>query len=207
MFTDATTTSLPTDVHPAAAIAAGDVDGDGDADLLVAGSGSSTQRYYRNDGSGVFTDVTALFWSQAALGSQSVLVDLDRDGDLDVAAGHWPTTVHVNVLRQLHAPWPARVGRPFALEVWQRGPAGPALAVAFLSTARLGGVPTPFGWLGITPMLTLPPTAVANGTGTTLFVVPASPTLVGLLFHAQAMLVSSPAGPHLTNVTSNVILP
>lgn len=57
-------------------------------------------------------------------------------------------------------------------------------------------------------MLMLPPVGIPHpdGTGTLQFPVPASASLVGVAFHAQALL-AGPAVLHLTNVTTNVILP
>jgi len=85
---------------------------------------------------------------------------------------------------------------------------GPGLAVPFLSTARLAPLATPFGRLGIVPMLPLPAISVPHpdGTGVLQFTLPASPALVGLTFHAQAMLGAA-GTVQLTNVTTNVVLP
>jgi uncharacterized protein (DUF2141 family) len=68
----------------------GDLDGDGDLDLLV-GEGSGTLNYYRNTG----TPTAPLFelvsdeWSGIDPGRRSApqLIDLDRDGDLDLLVG------------------------------------------------------------------------------------------------------------------------
>jgi hypothetical protein len=67
------------------AVAWGDYDNDGDLDLLLTGqdsSGGPVTRLYRNDGGGVFTEVSAglaaVYESSLAWG------DYDNDGDLDI---------------------------------------------------------------------------------------------------------------------------
>ncbi|MFC1495505.1 beta strand repeat-containing protein, partial [Thermodesulfobacteriota bacterium] len=71
-------------------IALGDVDGDGDLDLVAgnASSGSESNYLYLNDGTGVFSDVSAIGfdWDD----TQSIaLGDVDNDGDLDVIVGNY----------------------------------------------------------------------------------------------------------------------
>ena len=68
--------------------AVGDYDNDGDADLYVTNYGPNV--LYRNEGCGVFADVTAaaavgdLGW-----GTHAAFVDYDRDGDLDLYAANY----------------------------------------------------------------------------------------------------------------------
>lgn len=69
--------------------ASGDLDGDGDVDLFVANDNSPNQ-VLRNDGSGRFTDVTAISIVQPSTNAtHSVnLADIDGDGDLDILIGN-----------------------------------------------------------------------------------------------------------------------
>ncbi|HAB15839.1 MAG TPA: hypothetical protein DCE44_05245, partial [Verrucomicrobiales bacterium] len=69
-----------------------DLDGDGDLDLLVNGIGVGT-RCWRNDGRGVFQDVT----EEVRLGGKSgatslALADIDGDGDLDLYVVNYRTS-------------------------------------------------------------------------------------------------------------------
>jgi hypothetical protein len=61
-----------------------DFDGDGDMDVVTTGSVGSTtlQRFYRNDGSGVFTTNPA--WPDVINGTYHLVADFDIDGDPDV---------------------------------------------------------------------------------------------------------------------------
>ncbi|HZM00652.1 MAG TPA: VCBS repeat-containing protein, partial [Planctomycetota bacterium] len=75
-------------------LATGDVDGDLDLDLVKTNFDDESDTLYRNDGGGLFTDVTIAAGLEAPtrlpVGFGTVLEDLDNDGDLDlvVANGH-----------------------------------------------------------------------------------------------------------------------
>lgn len=63
----------------------GDVDGDGDLDLAVANDFLSTQNLLINDGTGFFTDESAVRIPQFAMSSSHCAFgDIDDDGDLDL---------------------------------------------------------------------------------------------------------------------------
>ena len=70
-------------------IAVGDYDSDGDVDLFVGDDtrfGTIPNHFYRNDGTGHFTDVAAAAGLQLAMNTPraAVFVDHDADGDLDL---------------------------------------------------------------------------------------------------------------------------
>ncbi len=73
-----------------AGCAAGDYDGDGDLDLAIANRTASLgnmlrNRFYRNNGSGTFTEIAASIGvDDAGASFQCLLQDLDRDGDCDL---------------------------------------------------------------------------------------------------------------------------
>ncbi len=61
-----------------------DIDGDGDLDLLLCNDHSLPNRVHVNDGTGVFTDVSATALPQNAFWSvDQVVGDFDGDGDVD----------------------------------------------------------------------------------------------------------------------------
>ncbi len=69
-------------------VAAGDIHNDGWVDLLV--TGFESERLFRNDGDGTFTDVSdeAGIDGGAAFGVSAAFVDYDRDGWLDLYVGN-----------------------------------------------------------------------------------------------------------------------
>jgi len=75
-------------------VAAADVDGDGDPDLLVTNFAQDASTLYRNEGKGLFTDVSETSGVKAPtyrpLSWGVALEDFDLDGDLDcyIANGH-----------------------------------------------------------------------------------------------------------------------
>jgi hypothetical protein len=88
-FTDVTTSHLPPEVDSTLGLALGDVDNDGDLDLLTGNTMGQQNRLYLNDGSGHFSDVTAIqLPPDSDATTVVVLVDVDNDGDLDLLTGN-----------------------------------------------------------------------------------------------------------------------
>ncbi len=80
---------LPSKTESNAGIA-GDIDGDGDIDLILSRN-ASRELVLRNDGKGRFEDVSATWMPDVVDVTQDLkLVDIDRDGDLDLIAGNEP---------------------------------------------------------------------------------------------------------------------
>jgi hypothetical protein len=86
-FTDEAATRLPGGFAVQAGGCAGfDIDGDGDIDLLFAQMGTRQPQLLRNDGTGVFTNITGSNFPTINMSSPCAQFgDVDNDGDLDVA--------------------------------------------------------------------------------------------------------------------------
>ncbi len=87
-FADATA-QLPPLPQPSTTVVLGDVDGDGDLDALFGSfAGPDHNRLLQNDGTGLFTDVTAgRLPTSSAQTNALALGDVDGDGDLDLLCG------------------------------------------------------------------------------------------------------------------------
>ena len=84
IFEDVTPASGITTSNEAKTVSWGDYDNDGDNDLFIANFGSSN-KLYRNEGGGVFTDVTFSSGLQDSMQSTAaVWVDYNNDGWLDI---------------------------------------------------------------------------------------------------------------------------
>lgn len=109
-----------TNVSPAAGLTAGDalgqaaawgdVDGDGDVDLYVVNAGSD--RLYRNNGNGTFTDVSAdAGISDEAVGHAAAWVDVSGDGQLDLyVVNDGQDALYINQMGMLSKTAPAMNG-------------------------------------------------------------------------------------------------
>jgi hypothetical protein len=113
-----------------------DLDGDGDLDVVTTGVlGSTTlQRFYRNDGSGVFTAHVA--WPDIQNAANHLVDDIDGDGDADVLLdGELVRNLGAGVLQAAPAAlvgWPVACGDfdgDGARDVFVRGSSGHGVAV------------------------------------------------------------------------------
>jgi hypothetical protein len=88
VFTDVTTTNVPALALRSFSVVAGDPDNDGDLDVAVSDGGTfggtaSQARLLQNDGSAMFTDVTASRMPVDLYNCQDIAM-FDVDGDLDI---------------------------------------------------------------------------------------------------------------------------
>lgn len=191
-----------------------DIDLDGDVDLWANGTG--WPRVYVNDGSNTFThEATRVDPAQPPdLSPEFVLIDLDRDGDRDVVTvaensySQFQYFVPMwNHRRQLRAPNPCFAGGTLDLFI-SANAAHPATPIAFVgvSTTALQVDMGNLGLLGIdlgTALLF--PAIVSNGSTELSLAVPNSHPLLGMVLHAQALLVTN--GLHLSNTVTTTIVP
>ncbi len=83
VLADTTPPAMALDGQGSVGVAWGDYDGDADPDLYVANT-ASANRLFRNDGGGVFTDVTGGPLGDTGKGRGTAWADYDNDGDLDL---------------------------------------------------------------------------------------------------------------------------
>jgi hypothetical protein len=77
--------SITANLTYATSVVAADIDNDGDIDVVSTSSGDNTVAWYRNDGTGSFSD--AITVSKVAEGAQSAfIIDVDGDGNVDIVS-------------------------------------------------------------------------------------------------------------------------
>jgi len=192
VFTDVSAAYIPVLLDNTYAVVLGDVEGDGDLDAFV-GNNVGQNRLYRNDGTGVFTDVTATSLTTPPDHTAALaLGDLDLDGDLDVIAGNTLgglgslNRVYVNLSRQLAWRGIPRVGKPLVLDLWGP-PSGAWLLAASLGSANIPLAP--FGTLRLdsaTLWLVAAGALDPQGRASVSLLVPSIPALVGIPVYWQA---------------------
>ncbi|MBI3820195.1 MAG: VCBS repeat-containing protein [Planctomycetes bacterium] len=93
VFTDITTTNFPVVLMISPCAQFGDIDNDGDLDVALCDQGKPI-RMFRNDGTGMFTDITTTNMPSINItNAQDVsLVDIDNDFDLDIISTAKTTT-------------------------------------------------------------------------------------------------------------------
>lgn len=77
--------NVDNDEGPGNGVAFGDIDNDGDLDLYVTNGPGFPNRLYRNDGSGIFSEIgTAAGVADNGFGHGVTFADVENDGDLDL---------------------------------------------------------------------------------------------------------------------------
>lgn len=70
-------------------VALGDVDGDGDLDMYAPDAWGGQDKFFVNDGDGIFTDEAALRLDVSSRAGGARFGDVDGDGDLDLFIADW----------------------------------------------------------------------------------------------------------------------
>jgi hypothetical protein len=209
-----TLTSLAATDNDARGAALLDVDGDGDLDALFAGRRSAI---WLNEGTVGFRDASASdLPADRVPCDAAVWFDVDRDGDLDLAASQ-PTGLHLlhNLQRHVFSPWPARLGATYRTEILARVTRAPAGQIAMCSL-RLGPpepplpVP-PFGYwsLGLTFVSGCLAIPAPSGIALVDLPIPSDRVLSGQYLTVQALIAfgTDPKQWRFTNVQSDRIVP
>jgi hypothetical protein len=83
-FTDVSASAGVNDAFNGTGVAWGDYDNDGDLDLFLVNAQTGTDKLFRNNGDGTFTDVSNLLPVDSGNGRSVAWGDYDNDGDLDL---------------------------------------------------------------------------------------------------------------------------
>ena len=209
VFSDAPSGRLPDLPTPTYRVAVHDFDEDGDPDLFFGKSGSRDSVLCLNDGTGTFSVTTRLPSGGRDL-THALFGDVDGDFDLDMVVQ--ARRVLRNLGRQVVIPHLARQGRGFRIDAYARyGPDRWADVVFPLVSDVPASIPVPpFGVVGVDPSrsFALPAISIPRhiGSVSTSFAIPATPAVVGVRIHVQALLAQLPHVFRLTNTTADVVI-
>ncbi len=195
-------TGLPVELDWTWSVRLRDLDRDGDPDLVVTRQFESrATEVLWNDGGGVFAASPGLPPGDegAFVTYGAAIDDVDLDGDLDIVSVGSPGMRILSGLDhpQLTAPWVARLGYDYRVEVRSALPSIPAALFLGFALAPQP-IATPFGELALDPATTLSLGVVPNGRldvpiGT-------DPVVVGLSLVWQGLGVDGGGAARLTNV-------
>lgn len=175
-----------------------DLDLDGDLDLVMEGLFGGITAFEQTS-TLRFRDETSAFFGTGTRSSGMHFVDVDQDGDPEIylgagGLGRQPHRILFNTSRQLFAAKEARLGQPWALEVYYRGARQPSSqAVLYISSQRLARPQrvSPFGTLAIPPLgsTALLPIALTSVVGSVNVAVPSNNALKDLTIYAQGVIL------------------
>lgn len=206
VFADASA-SLPRYTHKSSGVRIADFDGDGNRDMiLIAVPFGGAPLLLLGDGRfGFRNESRRIQLGSISYDSSLALVDIERDGDIDVFAHG---KLFVNRHRQLFGTGLARLGRPFTLDLYIEPGYGSGGAIPLVGLRRLPrpvAVPS-LGLLHLDPsgIVTLPGIVVPGATRLTI-ALPNSASLSGLGLSWQAMMLGSSASWRLSGLTSDIL--
>lgn len=222
VFSDATAANLPADNDTTFAVVLGDVDEDGDLDLVCGNTSIGSPPYggqdrlYLNDGAGVFREATTAWLPTGINFTTSLLLhDTDRDGDLDLAAGHGSfdvRTLYTNLRRQIAAPYLMKSGAPYPIDLYANpGSAEPGNWMVLFVGPHSARIPLEgLGILGVDPhgAATLRPVRIPapSGKATVSPKVVDTPALLGSKIYWQGLLIDQAGRARFTNTIEAVVL-
>ncbi|MFK7739661.1 MAG: FG-GAP repeat domain-containing protein [Planctomycetota bacterium] len=190
---------------------AGDIDLDGDMDLVFGNQTANTQVLVNNNG--ILTDTPIRVTADGACRS-SLLVDMDRDNDLDIVQGlsfgaASGVRAQVNLHRQIDLPTSALIGSTIAHDWYDRpGYGNGHVPTAYFSPAAQ--TPrfeiAPFGFVGVdlAQAIVINLATSSSGKNSVALPIPNDPNLVGQTWFWQWLIMPN-ASPQADWGLSNVV--